>query len=409
MLSSPDRAPMLRTSSRLRSKTARACVIAISVAALSISPITADQRSAAQTPPHAPSNVSTAAKPPRCARLAASMTRSEQIGQLLMVGIGSGGITRSQGKVLANAHTGSVILLGNSTAGAAPIKRLTKKVRAAAGKSRGVSVMLTVDQEGGKVQRLRGRGFDRIPSAKRQAALSTTLLTQKAERWGLQLRRAGINANLSPVADVVPKKLEKVNQPIGALQRGFGPNPNVVAAKVPAVVKGMRKAGISTAVKHFPGLGRVRGNTDFQAHVVDKTTVRHDRALKGFAAGATAKVDMVMVSSAFYTKIDPHHRAVFSKIIIGQLVRKDLKFTGVVISDDLAAKAVQNVSPGKRAVSYLKAGGDLLIVGDSRQVPAMVKAVKAKAKSDPRFAAQLTKKATRVLAMKSRRGLASCG
>lgn len=344
-----------------------------------------------------------------CASLAASLTRSEQVGQVMMVAISSHGMSSSQAKVLARGHVGSVLLLGNSTAGARPVKKLSGRVHALGGRPRGVKIMLAVDQEGGQVQRLRGGGFDRMPTARSQARMSAKQLTSKAERWGRQLRAAGVDANLAPVADVVPKSMERVNRPIGLLQRGYGPDPAVVAAKVPAFVRGMEKAGVVTAVKHFPGLGRVRGNTDFERKVVDSTTTRHDRALKGFAAGSGAGVDMVMMSSAYYAKIDKSHRAVFSKVVMKDMLRGDLKFSGVVISDDLAARAVQDMSAGARALTFLRAGGDLIIVGDAGAAAKMMAAVKAKADSDAGFRADLRRKVTRVLEMKARRGLASCG
>ena len=340
--------------------------------------------------------------------MAASLSTDQRVGQVMMVGISSSRLTASQAKILSRGRIGSVILLGNSSAGRGSIKRLSNKVHAIGGRPSGVGVMLTVDQEGGRVQRLRGSGFDRMPSAKSQAKMSSSRLTVNAERWARQLRAAGIDANLAPVADVVPKNMERTNKPIGALQRGYGANPDVVAAKVPALIRGMKRGGVTTAVKHFPGLGRVRGNTDYSTRVVDKTTTRHDRALKGFAAGSTAGVDMIMMSSAYYSKIDRTHRAVFSKVVIGQMLRRDLAFTGVVISDDLAARAVRDLSPGSRAVTFLKAGGDLIIVGDATKAPAMVKSIKAKAKSDPVFRAELQRKATRVLQMKARRGLTTC-
>ena len=68
-----------------------------------------------------------------------------------------------------------------------------------------------------------------------------------------------------PVADVVPMPMVWVNQPIGQLRRGYGPSPKTVAAKVTAFTEGMDRAGVATAVKHFPGLGRVRGNTDYMS------------------------------------------------------------------------------------------------------------------------------------------------
>lgn len=311
--------------------------------------------------------------------------------------------------MLAGTQAGSVILLQTSTAGRAAVHRLTDRVRGAAPSPRGVQTMLAVDQEGGLVQRLRGPGFDRIPSARRQADLSDDRLRGEANSWGRQLRQAGVDANLAPVADVVPRAMTSSNQPIGALGRGYGPDPQVVAAKDSAFVRGMDQAGVATAVKHFPGLGRVRGNTDVVRHVVDQSTTRHDVALAGFRAGVSEGVDMVMVSSATYARIDPDHRAAFSTTVIETMLRGDLGFSGVVISDDLAARAMQDLTPAQRALRFLGAGGDLAIVGNPALARSMVKGVLAKAKGDPTFAAQVLRKATRVVAMKSARGLADCG
>ena len=180
------------------------------------------------------------------------------------------------------------------------------------------------------MQRLRGPGFDRIPAARDQAELSGAALTRRASRWGSQLRAAGIHANLAPVADVVPRDLERVNAPIGQLRRGYGSSTAVVAAKTAAFVEGMDRAHVATAVKHFPGLGRVRGNTDFARRVVDRRTTRTDPALAGFRSSIEAGVDMVMVSSAYYSKIDPERRAAFSPVVLDRMLRRDLGFDGVV-------------------------------------------------------------------------------
>jgi beta-N-acetylhexosaminidase len=266
-----------------------------------------------------------------------------------------------------------------------------------------------VDQEGGQVQRLRGPGFDRMPSARRQAGMSESELAREARSWGRQLEEAGVDANLAPVADVVPRDLESVNQPIGELDRGYGPDVDVVAGRVTAFVRGMDEAGIATAVKHFPGLGRVRGNTDYATRVVDRSTERGDPDLGGFRAGVQSGVDMVMVSSAYYSQIDADHRAAFSRVVIEEMLRGDLAFEGVVISDDLAARALSDVPVGQRARRFLKAGGDLAIVGNPRLALSMITTVRSEARSDAAFASEVRAKATRVIALKARRGLADCG
>ena len=343
-----------------------------------------------------------------CAELVGKMSLSERVGQLLMVGVGSGGISSSEEAIIGRTRAGSVILLGNSTAGMQAVRRVVSRVQDAAPSPEGVKVMLAADQEGGLVQRLKGPGFATMPSAILQAKQSDAQLRRNAYAWGRQLRTAGISANLAPVADVVPTAMVWMNRPIGQLRRGYGPSPKRVAAKVTAFTEGMHQAGIATAVKHFPGLGRVRGNTDYMTRVVDETTTRHDAALAGFRAAVDAEVDMVMMSSAFYSKIDDEHRAAFSSMIIGDMLRNDLGFSGVVISDDVAAMSMRTLPPGDRALRFVRAGGDLLIVGDASLATTMANAMKDEASDDSDFAKRVTDSAARVVAMKARHGLARC-
>jgi beta-N-acetylhexosaminidase len=117
---------------------------------------------------------------------------------------------------------------------------------------------------------------------------------------------------------------------------------------------------------------------------------------------------MVMVSSAYYARIDPDQRAAFSSTVIADLLRHDLAFRGVVISDDLSAAAMSDVAPGDRALRFLRAGGDLLIVSSPDQAATMAQALLQAAEDNPRVAARVTQSATRVLAMKARRHLIDC-
>ncbi|WP_152366115.1 glycoside hydrolase family 3 N-terminal domain-containing protein [Microlunatus speluncae] len=343
-----------------------------------------------------------------CASVVAGLNREERIGQLLMVAIDSSGLSSSTADTLAEVRAGSVLLLGNTDSGRRAIKAVTDDARAAIKTPSGIGVLLAADQEGGQVQRLSGSGFDDMPSAEEQAELSDSELRGDAENWGEQLKKAGIDANLAPVADVVPKSLEDVNEPIAGLDRGYGSDPEKVGQKVAAFVEGMDKAGIATSLKHFPGLGKVRGNTDFTDRVTDSTTDEDDPGFAAFRAGIDAGADMIMAANAYYSKIDPDHQAVFSKKIITGLIREGLNFDGVVISDDLAAKGVSDLSPEKRATSFISAGGDLMIIGAADDAEDMAEALEDKAESDKSFDARITESATRVVALKSRHGLASC-
>jgi beta-N-acetylhexosaminidase len=348
------------------------------------------------------------ATPDRCAALVESMSLRERVGQLLMVGISSAGPTTADADILASTRAGSVLLLGNSTASLTTIADVTARARRAARPPKGAQTLVAVDQEGGLVQRLQGPGFDPIPAAVDQARYDNRTLAAKANRWGRQLRRAGIDANLAPVADVVPEAARRRNQPIAQLRRGYGSDPQRVGTKVRAFVAGMNEANVATAVKHFPGLGLVEGNTDYESDVVDSVTRRRDRMFTGFTSGVDAGADMVMVSSATYRKIDANRRATFSPVVLRTMIRGDLQFTGVIISDDLAAQAMHDLSPGNRLLRFVKAGGDVAIIGDSRIARTAASALIDEAREDPSLTKLVTASAVRVLKLKDRRGLASC-
>jgi beta-N-acetylhexosaminidase len=239
--------------------------------------------------------------------------------------------------------------------------------------------------------------------------MSAATLRQKAARWGRQLAQAGINLDLAPVADVVPPGTDATNAPIGQLAREYGHDPSTAATHVAALIAGMAASGVATSAKHFPGLGRVAGNTDVTGDVVDSVTTRDDPFLQPFAAAIGAGVPFVMVSLATYTQIDPDNLAVFSPTIVDGMLRDDLGFDGVVISDALGATAVAAIPPGTRAVEFLEAGGDMIISNKTPPAIEMVKAVASQAAADDAFRGRVDDAALRVLRAKEAAGLLPCG
>lgn len=344
----------------------------------------------------------------RCHDLAGQLSLNQQIGQLFVAGLDSSGITSEQASTFSRLHVGSALLLGNTDAGVRGVKKVTDKIKKSIGETAGVEVMTAADQEGGQVQRLSGPGFAHIPSANRQAGYDDAKLTARAARWGKELGAAGVDADFAPVADVVPSARGKDNKPIGALQRGYGSSGSRVAGKDVAFIKGLRAAHLANSVKHFPGLGKVRGNTDTEEHVVDHETRRHGSDLAGFRAGVKARTDMVMLSSARYAKIDAKTPAPFSKKIVSSMIRNDLDFDGVIVSDDLQGKALHATPDRKRGAKFIRAGGDLAVVGDSHLVEPMVDGLRSAAHHDRGLQKSIRASATRVLKMKSRYGLADC-
>jgi len=271
-----------------------------------------------------------------------------------------------------------------------------------------VRFFIAANQEGGLIQAMQGPGFSQIPTAVVQGTWDPALLQTRAAGWAQQLHAAGINFNFAPVMDVVPPGTDAQNQPIGALQREYGHDPTTVGSHGVAFLTGMRQFGIAVSLKHFPGLGRVTGNTDFTT-ATDTTTTENDPYLQSFRTGITADADFVMVALALYTKIDPNNLAAFSPVVMTQMLRGTMGFKGVIISDDLGdTAAVASIPPATRALDFLSAGGDMIISKTSTPAHAMVLAIRSQAAADPSFLQRVDDAALRILRAKQTWGLLPC-
>ena len=285
------------------------------------------------------------------------MSERERAGQLVMVDCPTSGVTDATRSAIIHSDVGAVILDGTSTAGRGTISGITAQLRGLA--PRGVGLFIATDQEGGQVQRLQGPGFASIPSAVVQgqidpaeAAIAGPHLGEPAAtRRGEPQPRAGARHGAA--------RLDR--QPADRRPRPRV-RPHAAGSDDPRPGGGRRYdgGGIDVTVKHFPGLGRVAGNTDVTGGVTDNVTTRNDPYLAPFRAAVRDHVPFVMMSTAIYTKIDPANPAAFSHTIVSGMLRGDLGFRGVVISDDLGVAAqVAQYSPGQRAVRFVAAGGDM--------------------------------------------------
>ncbi len=360
----------------------------------------------------APTQTASASSAASCVdRVLAGMTPAQRIGQLFLLGLAGDRLGPAEIGAIRGQHVGSVWFTATTSIGAAGVRAVADAVQALAdtGSTADVGFFVAANQEGGLVQALRGAGFSTIPSALVQGKLPLATLKADAARWGGELTAAGVNLDFAPVADVVPLGDRATNQPIGVLRREYGSTPGTTGRHAAAFVTGLAGAAVATTAKHFPGLGRVVGNTDFSSGVVDDVTTPTDPDLASFKAEIDAGVPFVMVALATFTKIDPDHLAAFSPTVIGGMLRRDLGFTGVVMSDDLGAtEAVATMTPGERAVDFLLAGGDLVVSKTVKATAAMVAALKARSAADATFASRIDDAARRVLAAKAVAGLLPC-
>jgi beta-N-acetylhexosaminidase len=362
---------------------------------------------ATPTPSNSPSATPTAA----CAdRVFAGMSQDQRIGQLFLLGLAADRLGPAEISEIQSDHVGSVWFVDRTSAGAASIRSVANAVQAQASGAATANVRFFVaaNQEGGVIQALQGSGFSQIPSALAQGGLAPSTLESRAAIWGQELRAAGVNMNFAPVMDVVPPGFDAQNQPIGALQREYGHDPAAVGSHGTAFLRGMHQAGEAVTLKHFPGLGRVTGNTDYTP-ATDSTTTIDDPYLQAFKQGIGSGADFVMVAIATFTRIDSSHLAAFSPIVIGQMLRGTFGFQGVIVSDDLGATAaVASIPAGNRALMFLSAGGDLVISKTAEATHAMVLAVRARSAADPAFSARIDDAALRVLRTKQGFGLLPC-
>ncbi|NMO88707.1 glycoside hydrolase family 3 protein [Actinomycetospora sp. TBRC 11914] len=332
------------------------------------------------------------------------LTPAQRWAQLVVVGVPAGGVSQAARAALAK-EPGGIILTDGATASTDDVTQVVTSAQATGGAD--VPMLVTTDQEGGQVQQLKGPGFTRIPPGTTQGR-DAEALRGDARTWGKELRDVGVTADLAPVADVVDPDLGTANATDGKYGRQFGTDVATVAPAVTAFVGGMADAGVASTLKHFPGLGAVRQNTDFAGGVVDTATGADSPSLQSFAAGIRAGAPLVMMSSAQYAKIDPGHQALFSSKIMRDLLRGQLGFRGVIMTDDVGvAQALADTPVGARATRFLAAGGDLVLTVRPGDLTPMLDAITTAAR-DPAFAARAQDAVRRVLALKEARGILHC-
>ncbi len=221
--------------------------------------------------------------------------------------------------------------------------------------------LICVDQEGGPVQRFR-QGFTALPALARigeihdvDPARAVALAEEHAWLMASEMRAIDVDLSFAPVAD-----LARGNLAIG--ERAFHADPAVVSALVQAYARGMRLAGMAVTLKHFPGHGSVLADTHFDDALDDRSLDELRRTdllpfLDGFAAGA----DAVMLAHVVYPQVDVR-AAGYSSIWIGDVLRRDSHFDGIVIGDDIGMAAAESIgSIEQRIHAHLHAGCDLIL------------------------------------------------
>jgi beta-N-acetylhexosaminidase len=353
------------------------------------------------------------------ATAAEAASLEQMAGQMILVGFKGDGVGDASIKTLigeiAKGQIGGVMYLKTNVTTLAAVKAMNAAFKAA---SPTLPPFISLDQEGGRVQRLTSDvGFAEMPSAQDVSRNDTP-----AEARAIYLKTAkalaglGFNLNFGPVVDL---NVNPDNPIIGKYGRSFGTDPNRVAKYASAFIEAHHEAGVLTALKHFPGHGSStsdshKGFVDISSTWSPTELVPYKLLLKG------DKIDLVMVGHLY----DTHHDvpgdklqlpASLSSVWIGKVLREQLGYQGVVISDDLDMGAIRNMFKGagdagilrQTVIKAVNAGVNVLLFSDTAaydpKLGAQVQSILVdEANKDPAFAARIEASYRLIAALKGK-------
>ncbi len=223
-------------------------------------------------------------------------------------------------------------------------------------------ILISIDQEGGKVARLKPKfGFAEFPSAKKISQNSLKDAQKTYKKMSLMLQKNGINCNFSPVVDL---EVNPKNKVIVGLERSFSDDAKIVENYAKILIDEQKKAGVISVLKHFPGHGSSLG--DSHQGFVDITDTWSKEELEPYKTLINSKsVDMIMTAHVFNSHLDAQYPATLSYEINTKLLREEMGYKGVIISDDLQMKAISKHYTLKETVTLsINAGVDILLFGN---------------------------------------------
>jgi len=256
-------------------------------------------------------------------------------GQRLMLGFNGHTLNTELKRLITEYRAGGIILFRSNIDSADQLRRLCMDARKYARDQGLPDLFVAVDQEGGQVARLR-KPFTEFPGNPHMKTLEDA--REFARITAAELSGVGINMNMAPVMDVAPPDMDSIMK-----DRVFKGDANRVSQLGTAVIQGLQKAGVMAVAKHFPGIGRTVKDSHFFLPELDaELSDMKQTDLVPFEAAKRAQVSGIMLSHILYPKLDPDWQASLSKTIAYDLLRQDMGYQGLVMTDDLDMKAISH-------------------------------------------------------------------
>ncbi len=292
-----------------------------------------------------------------------SLTVAQKVGQLLIVHFKGHEMNEEAFQLIAEAHVGGFIYYNwaNGLESPKQVTQLSRQLQALAS----IPLWICIDQEGGPVSRL-NQGFPSFLGNRAIAALKDPQAIQKNfYDLGRMLKSVGINMNLAPVIDVSSDPLTSY-----MAKRTFGDTPSEVTFCGKQALLGFHQAGILAVLKHFPGYGNVTLDPHCDLPILDESLEKIQRIdLAPFKALAH-QAQAIMTAHIKIPCLDQQHCATLSKIMLQEILRKEMGFEGLILSDSLVMQSLikENGKLEEIAIQAINAGCDLLILGGKQIV-----------------------------------------
>lgn len=336
--------------------------------------------------------------PPDQQKSIADMSLDEKIGQMILAGISGTTIDTNTKNLLTKYKVGGIIFYKDNLVNPTQTVQLVNQIKSE--NDQHMPLLLGVDQEGGRVTRLPG-GLINFPTNKEIGAINNSEFSYHVGTMlGKELKGFGFNLDFAPVLDI---NSNPKNPVIG--DRSFGNNPEIVSKLGIQTFKGIQSQKIIPTIKHFPGHGDTSVDSHLELPIVDKSLQQlKELELIPFEQAINSGADVVMVAHILLPKLDADFPSSMSKNIITGILRNQLDFSGVVITDDMTMKAIiDHYSIGRAAVESVKAGSDIVLVGfDYNKVVETISSLKAAVQKGEISEQRINASVSRILKLKDK-------
>ena len=326
-----------------------------------------------------------------------SMTLDEKIGQMIITGFNGSEYNDDMDRLINEYKVGGVILFARNIEDSNQMIDLTRALQE---NNNNLPLFISIDEEGGRVSRLPD-DVEKFPSAFTIGLINDQQTAyENGKEIGYTLKRLGINLDYAPVLDIYSNENNTV---IG--DRAFSTEESIVSTMGIATMEGIEDSDIIPVVKHFPGHGDTEVDSHYGLPIVYKTLeeLRNFEFIP-FVKAIESGCDVIMVSHIILNEVDSSNPASLYKIVISDLLRKDLEFDKVVITDDMSMGAITSIMSIEEAcIKSIEVGCDILLLGNAyEEIEQVINSIKLKLYNGEISEEQINKSVKRILELKKK-------